>query len=364
VIGAVFGQTEGLFEDTLDIKKLQKAGRVGRIDVEVKEEGGRTAGLVSVPSSLDQATTSLLAAALESIEKVGPYNSKFSLVAIEDFREKKRKEIVERAQDIAQRWKAERMTADAQAITGVVASAEVKKPVNWGPDNLPAGPEVESSDELVIVEGRADVSLLLTVGVKNAVGTNGVNVPNSVAELAKRKKRVTAFLDGDRVGEMILRELLRMGVKVDSVARAPPGKEVEELTPAEALDTLKKPVPLQEYLVVLNSQRKAEIPPEQIKMLKEASARVKEKLISVLLDDEGDTIAEIPVGELFDSLEKHKGAHALVFDGVVTQRLVDRAEAIGVKMLVGERIGKIEKQPSAMMVFRIGDLLSSEQGQA
>lgn len=337
---------------------------MGRIDVELKEEGGRTPGLVSVPSSLDQATTSLLAAALESIEKVGPYNSKFSLVTIEDFREKKRKEIVERAQNIAQRWRAERMTADAEAITGVVASAEATKPISWGPDSLPAGPEVESSDELIIVEGRADVSLLLTVGVKNIVGTNGVNVPNSVAELGKGKKKITAFLDGDRVGEMILRELLRIGVKVDNVARAPAGKEVEDLSPAEALDILKKPVPLQEYLVVLSNQKRSEVPPEQIKMLKNASLRVKEKLISILLDGDGDTIAEIPVGELFNSLEKHKGAHALVFDGVVTQRLVDRAEAMGIKMLVGERIGKIEKQPSAMLIFRISDLLSNERGQA
>jgi DNA primase len=328
----------------------------------LKTEGGRTVGAVIVPSSLDQATTSLLAAALESIEKVGPYNTEFTLVAIDDFREKKRKEIVERAQGIAQRWKAERVTADAQALTGVVASIEVTKPINWGPDNLPAGPEVESSDDLVIVEGRADVSLLLTVGVKNIVGTNGVNVPNSVAELARRKKKITAFLDGDRVGEMILRELLRLGVKINEVARAPPGKEVEELTPTEALDTLRKPIVLQEYLVTLSNQKKSDISPEQAKMLRERASQVKEKLISVMLDESGDTIAEIPVGELFDSLDKHKNVRALVFDGVVTQRLVDRAEAIGVKVLVGERIGKVEKQPSEMMIFRIDDLLSSDQG--
>jgi len=318
--------------------------------------------MVSVPSSLDQPTTALLAAALESIEKVGPYNSKFVLVEVEDFRENKRKQIAERAQVIAQRWRAERMTADAHALTEVTASAAATKPINWGPDSLPAGSEVETADELIIVEGRADVALLLTIGIRNVVGTKGVNAPSSVVDLARDKKKVKAFLDGDRVGDMILRELLRMGVKIDEVARAPQGKEVEELTPSEALDLLKKPLPLQEYLVTVESQKKAEIAPEQVQGLKRWATHVKEKLISVLLDGGGEVIAEIPVGELFDSLDKHKGVHALVFDGVVTQRLIDKSEAIGISIIVGERIGKVEKQPAEMMIFRIEDLLSKDWG--
>lgn len=358
----MFGQTEGLFEETLDIKKLQKAGRAGRIDVELKEENGKTVGVVSVPTSLDQATTALLAATLESIEKVGPYNSKFSLSEIEDFREKKKKEIVDRAQDIAQRWRAERMTADAQALSGVIVSKESPKPISWGDDNLPAGPDVESSDELVVVEGRADTVLLLNLGIRDVVGTNGVNVPKSLADLTNRKRKVKAFLDGDRVGEMILRELLRSGAKIDEVMRAPSGKEVEELTPKEALDILKKPVPLQEYLATLGAQKKAEIAPEQFQKLKERATHVRGKLVSVLLDEKWDMLAEVPVGELYGSLDQYRDARALVFDGVATQRLIDKAEALGMKVIVGERIGKVEKQPSEMMIFRIDDLLSNERG--
>lgn len=335
---------------------MQKGTRIGRIDVDAKEQEGRTVGFVSVPSSMDQPTTALLAASLESIEKVGPYNAKFTLLGIEDFRERKRKEIVNRAQEIMQRWKALRRTEDTKAIANVVEITELSKPINWGPDQLPAGPEAETAEDLTIVEGRADVSILIAAGIKNSVATNGVNVPQSLVNLTKNKRRVMAFLDGDRVGEMILRELLRSGAKLDSIVRAPVGKEVEELSPAEILDLAGKATPVQEYLTTLEVQKRGQLDEKQLNALKEGANHVKGKLLSVILSNDGGQIAEIPVGELFESLDQHREEFAIIFDGVITQRIVDKAESLGYRVIVGERIGKVEKKPSETMVLRIEDL--------
>lgn len=352
-----------MFDETLDLKKLQKSGRVGRIDVDLKAENNKTTGIATVPSSLDQATTALIAASIESIEKVGPYNASFSLIEIEDFREKKRKEILKRAQEIMIKWKAVRKTEESKALSTVMEKAESAKPVSWGPDELPAGPEVDSSEELVIVEGRADVALLLSIGIKNIVATNGVNISPSLVELTKTKKKVTAFVDGDRVGEMILKELLRLNAKIDYVAVAPKGKEVEELSPSEALEILNKALPLQEYLSTTTSQKKLlQLSKEQIALLKEKVAQIKGKLTSLLLDENGNVIEEIPIGELYEKLDQHDNVKYLVFDGVVTQRLLDKSAGLGIQVIVGERIGKVEKQPEKLLVLRSEDLLQlSEQ---
>lgn len=347
-----------MFDETLDLKKLQKSGRVGRIDVDLKAENNKTTGIATVPSSLDQATTALIAASIESIEKVGPYNASFSLVEIEDFREKKRKEILKRAQEIMIKWKAARKTEESKALSTVMEKVESAKPISWGPDELPAGPEVDSSEELIVVEGRADVALLLSIGIKNVVATNGVNISQSLVELTKTKKKVTAFVDGDRVGEMILKELLRLNAKVDYVAVAPRGKEVEELSPSEALEILSKSLPLQEYLSTTTSQRKlSQLSKEQVALLKEKAVQVKGKLTSLLLDEDGNVVEEIPIGELYEKLDKHDNVKYVVFDGVITQRLLDKSASLGIQVIVGERVGKVEKQPESLLVLRSEDLL-------
>lgn len=331
---------------------------MGRIDVDIKSENNKTAGIATVPSSLDQATTALIAASIESIEKVGPYNANFLLLEIEDFREKKRKEILKRAQEIMVKWKAIRKTEETKALSAVLEKAESAKPVSWGPDELPAGPEVDSSEELVVVEGRADITLLLSIGIKNVVATNGVNISQSLVELTKTKKKVVAFLDGDRVGEMILKELLRLGAKVDVVAVAPKGKEVEELSPSEALEVLNKAISLQEYISSVSSQKKlSQLTKEQIALLKEKVAQVKGKLTSLLLDEDGNVVEEIPIGELYEKLDQRDNIKYLVFDGVITQRLLDKSAGLGIQVVVGERIGKVEKQPEKLLVLRSEDLL-------
>jgi hypothetical protein len=239
VVGAVFGQTEGLLGDELDLRDLQESSRVGRIDVSVESENGQSFGEVTVASSLDKVETAILAAALETIDRIGPCQASVEVTSIEDVRAAKRREVVERAKELIAGGFEETSLASSDVLDEVRDAARVEGIVDY--EGLPAGPRVGDSDAVIVVEGRADVLTLLDCGVKNAVAVEGTNVPQAVADLTANRT-VTAFLDGDRGGELILRELAQVG-DVDYVAFAPPGESVEDLGRDAVFEALRGKVP-------------------------------------------------------------------------------------------------------------------------
>ena len=257
VVGAVFGQTEGLLGADLDLRELQKTGRIGRIEVNITSKYGKSSGNILIPSSLDKVETSILAAALETIDRVGPCISKITVTKIEDVRSSKRKQIIDRAKHILTDM-FDNTVPESQEITDAVKQAVRVEEVTFI-DNLPAGPNVLDSDAILVVEGRADVLNLLKYGIKNAIAVEGTNVPQLVAELSK-KKTVTVFTDGDRGGELILKELLQVA-DVDFVARAPDGKGVEELTQKEVIKALRSKVPVEQVVEVPQRRRNKQITP-------------------------------------------------------------------------------------------------------
>ncbi|MEM1557497.1 MAG: toprim domain-containing protein [Thermoproteota archaeon] len=354
MIGAIFGQTEGLFGDILDLKKLQKSGKLGRIDVDIKVEDKKTIGTVIIPNSLDQPTAALLAATLESIERVGPYDAKFKLLELEDVREEKRKKVMERAKDIMQRWSASQRSEVIQMLSRVSEASEVGRIISLAPD-VEGGPEAESSSTLFIVEGRADLTALLRAGIKNVVATNGVNIPQYVVNLTHKKKEVTVLADGDRVGNMIVKELLRRGAKIDYVSKAPQGIEVEEMKPIEILDLISKRVDLKTYLAT-HVPVKQIIPENLLSRVSELKERIRETFMAVLLDADGEIIEEIPVSQLFQRLNELDNVAGIVFDGIVSQRLLDLASAKDIRLIVGERIGSVEKMPTDIIVKTLDEL--------
>jgi DNA primase len=239
VVGAVFGQTEGLLGDELDLRDLQQSSKVGRIDVEVTSENGRSEGEITIATSLDRVETAILAASLETITRVGPCRSTVEVTDIEDVREAKRREIVERAKELLAQSFDESIMTSAEIQEEVRESVRVEDITEY--EGFPAGPRVESSDAIIVVEGRADVLTLLKYGIKNAVAVEGTDVPGLVADLTQ-ERTVTAFLDGDRGGELILRELAQVG-DVDYVTFAPEGRSVEDLSRSEVLTALREKVP-------------------------------------------------------------------------------------------------------------------------
>jgi len=244
VVGAVFGQTEGLLGDELEIRDLQESSKVGRIDVEIASEGGQSFGELTIATSLDKVETAILAAALETIDRIGPCRSMIEVRNIEDVRSARRREVVDRAKRLLREsFDGDVMTSD-ELIDEVRRSIRVEDITEY--EGYPAGPRVEESDAIIVVEGRADVLQLLKYGVKNAVAVEGTDVPDAVAELT-REKTVTAFLDGDRGGDLILKELAQVG-DIDFVATAPEGRSVEDLDRHEVMAALRGKVTHEEFL--------------------------------------------------------------------------------------------------------------------
>ncbi|EQD44761.1 TOPRIM domain protein, partial [mine drainage metagenome] len=246
VVGAVFGQTEGLLGDELDLRDLQKSGRVGRIEVEIDSKKGKSEGEVLIPSSLDQVETAILASGLETVDRIGPCKARIEVVTVEDVRTAKRARIVDRAKGILNKMMTESKDVGADLADEVRKSVQVEEITSYGRERLPAGPNVDASDAIIVVEGRSDVLNLLSCGIKNVIAVEGTSVPETVRELS-RGKTVTAFTDGDRSGELILREMLQT-MDVDFVARAPRGTEVEDLTQKQIMKCLRNKIPINQYL--------------------------------------------------------------------------------------------------------------------
>lgn len=237
VIGAIFGQTEGLLGNDLELRELQRSGKIGRIEVNVNISAGKTKGEIVIPSSLDKTETAIIAAAMEIIQRIGPCNAKIEVQKIEDIRISKRQFVIERAKVLLKELTQETLPDSQELSDEVAQSVRMMEVAEYGKERLPAGPDVDSSDELIVVEGRADVLTLLKHGFKNTISMNGTSCPQTIKDLSKVKS-LTVFVDGDRGGDLIVRELLGVA-DVDFVTKAPDGKEVEELAKKEIHQALR-----------------------------------------------------------------------------------------------------------------------------
>ncbi|MCD6445507.1 DNA primase [Candidatus Bathyarchaeota archaeon] len=351
VIGAVFGQTEGLFGPELDLRELQKSGRIGRIEIEIRSKQDKTTGTIIIPTSLDRVSTALIAASIESINRVGPCASKVTLEKIEDVRESKRKAIIDRAKEILHKWTIESMPSVDEVFKEVAETLKAAKVEKYGPEELSAGPEVDSSKEIIIVEGRADVINLMRCGMHNVIAVEGAKIPETIKKLC-REKEATAFLDGDRGGDLILKELLQVaGIKY--VARAPRGKEVEDLNCKEIFEALENKIPVEG--LVKTEKKKVEFPKKIIQTVKELEGTLE----AVLFNDEMKQIERLPVSQLAEKLQEISGIDTVVFDGVITQRVVDIASRKNIKRIIASRLSDAVKPAANVQLLTFSQVLKS-----
>lgn len=309
IIGAIFGQTEGLLGMELDLRELQKQGKLGRIEVEYKRVGNKTIGTITIPTSLKAVETSLIAAAIETVDRVGPAKARFRVKEIVDVRSSKREYIRNRAKELFVQLLS-KTAPDIEELRRELEEAYYSKQlIEYGEEKLPAGPLVEKSDEIILVEGRADVVNLVKHGILNVLGMNGINIPKSVVELSKRKK-VTLFIDGDRGGELVLRNLLAAGADIDYVAVAPPGREVEELTNKEILKALKSKIPLEQYIKNLRISINND---ENKEKYKELLSKVFDTKKAIVFDEQFNIIDEKPLEEI----DKLPSAYGIAIDKIL-----------------------------------------------
>lgn len=408
VIGAIFGQTEGLLGSEFDLEDLQEKDKIGRVQVDLRYQGNRTIGVIQVPSNLDRVETAIIAAMLETVDRVGPYPARIVVEDIRDLRAEKIKTIIERAKEILR--KIRESEPDVKEVIRQVESelAKVPKLIEYGPERLPAGPDVETADTIIVVEGRADVLNLLRYGYTNVIALEGARekVPETIRNLASKKK-VVLFVDGDRGGELIAMSVIGQ-MKVDFVARAPRDKEVEQLTGREIAKALSEMVTVEEFMKELKAREKPpEVKPEvrevkpvtvpeaEVQPVPEEQAqpqvqevtvkppeqqvqpqvesitiaipknvigeieKLKGTLEGVIYDSSWNEIARVKVKDLFTSLQNMEPgkAFAVVFDGIITQRLVELSAEKGVSLVIGARMGsKLSYKPPNVRVLTFTDI--------
>jgi DNA primase len=348
VIGAVFGQTEGLFGPELDLRELQKTGRIGRIEIDLHSKNDKTTGSITIPTSLDRVSTALIAASIESINRVGPCSARVSLDKIEDIREARRKIIIDRAKEILHKWTIESMPSVDEVYKEISETMKVGKVEKYGPEDLPAGPGLDNAKEIIVVEGRADIINLMRCGIFNTVALEGAKVPESIKKLTKERP-ATALLDGDRGGDLILKELQQV-TNVKFVGRAPRGKEIEECNCKEIAEAIENKVPIAEAVggkPPAPPAKKPE-PPRHIKVevpepIAQAAKALLGTLEAVLLNDKFELIERLPVSQLAEKLQQVTGVDTVVFDGIITQRIVDIAGEKNIRRIVASRISEAVK---------------------
>jgi DNA primase len=384
VVGAIFGQTEGLLGEDLDLRDLQRTGRVGRIDVQIASKKGETKGEILISTSLDRAETAILAASLETIDRVGPCVAHVTVESVEDIRVSKRKKIVERAKEILiERFEDGTIDSD-ELLDDVRQSIRIEKIGSLGDERVPSGPNVLDSDAIIVVEGRADVLNLLRYGIKNAVAVEGTNIPKTVIEMCE-KKTTTAFFDGDRGGELILRELLQVA-DIDYVSFSPRGKSVEDMTRKEVIKTLRNKVPV-EYVRDQYFENSSELPlelprgrsstengesvdrttrhpvserkgkesvPKIPTTIRDHMDEVKGHSLGRFLTEDMTVIKEVQSDEVEKAVETlDTPATGLVIDRAVDQKLLDRLVWKGLEYVAAKDFKGIIKRPLSIRLMKM-----------
>ena len=351
VVGAIFGQTEGLLGEELQLRKLQRTGRIGHVDVNLKSNKGKVSGEILLPSSLDQVSTAVVGAALETIERIGPCKATIKVARIENIHSVKRDTVIDRAKDLLLNIVNEGSN-DSKSILD-----EVRSVLTLGTETnisgMTCGPNAADSEALIIVEGRNDVRNLLKFGIKNAIATMGANVKGELVELAKGKSNVTVFVDGDRGGKLLLMELSgALGKSLTHVAIAPESREVEHLEGKVVTKCLNQKETATKAVSRIKAQLKADDDggapagksngavdvPDNIREWSTHMGELKKNFGLLILED-GTASEPIAGSKLAEYAEGVEGAQCLIVNSKISARMIEIAEVGAIPSVLGSSSG-------------------------
>lgn len=362
VIGAIFGQTEGLLGDQLQLRKLQRTGRIGHVDVVLHQNKGKVQGEIMVTSSLDQVSTAVIGAALETIERIGPCKSSIKVKQIENIRSAKRDHVIDRAKELLVTLvnsgtdESKNILEEVRSVLTLDTEIEIS--------GMTAGPNVENSEAIIIVEGRNDVRNLLKYGIKNAIATMGSGINPELITLASNKKIVTAFLDGDRGGKLLLMELSgKLGKSLSHVSIAPQSREVEHLEGKVITKCLNQKEVASKAVarIQIEIQKDDDDTVGTGSELLEAPEHVKEwanlleglpRNNAIIILEDGSNTDPIGASNLKESLEETKGALGLVFAGKINDKIFDYASGAGIENVLGNSRGKVSRKQDVQALDR------------
>lgn len=341
VIGAIFGQTEGLLGNELEMRELQKEGKIGRIEVDLNIIDGKSVGEIRLPSALDKSETTIIAATLETIDRIGPTEAKISVSKIEDVRGNKRDYIIERARKLLEGLDTDGAGGMAKSLKEESRAAKIQE---YGEERLPCGDI--SGSEVIVVEGRADVVNLLKNRVNNVIGMTGAKLPRAIAELGKEKE-LTLFVDGDRGGKLIAKNVIT-NARIAYVAVAPDGKEVEELEGKEILMSLRKKLPAKVFFNRLNGDDEetpvaSAFSGDPKKLVKEAYESIRGTKKALLISADGAVLKEVAATSAAGAVNRAESKLlAVVVDGQATSSLINACDDLGISYLGATNFAYVE----------------------
>ena len=365
VVGAIFGQTEGLLGEDLQLRKLQRTGRIGHVDVNLNNNKGRVKGEIIMSSSIDQVSTAVIGAALETIDRIGPCKAVIRVQRIENVNSAKRDTVIDRAKTLLMGMIESGADESRNILDEVRSVLTVDTEVEFS--GMTAGPNVKDSEAIIIVEGRNDVRNLLKFGIKNAIATMGSGIKPELIELASKKKSVTAFLDGDRGGRLLLMEISgSLGKSLTHVAMAPQSREVEHLEGKVVTKCLNQKEVANKVVsrvsTALSKEDDASVgrrsaaleAPDEVKGWADKMDGLKTNNAIIILED-GSASEPVGARKLQDALAHAEGAQGLVFAGKVTDRIFDLASGAGIGNVLGKNVGK-DTLMGGVQAFSVKDL--------
>ena len=365
VVGAIFGQTEGLLGEDLQLRKLQRTGRIGHVDVNLNNNKGRVKGEIIMTSSIDQVSTAVIGAALETIDRIGPCKAIIRVQRIENVNSAKRDTVIDRAKSLLMGMiesgadESKNILEEVRSVLTVDTETEIS--------GMTAGPNVKGSEAIIIVEGRNDVRNLLKFGIKNSIATMGSGIKPELIELAMQKKSVTAFLDGDRGGRLLLMELSgSLGKSLTHVAMAPQSREVEHLEGKVVTKCLNQKEAANKAVSRITAELAKEDDasvgrgsaaleaPDEVKGWADKMDGLKTNSAVIILED-GSATDPVGARKLEEALAEAEGAQGLVFAGKVTDRIFDLASGAGIGNVLGKTVGK-DTLKGGVQAFSVKDL--------
>ncbi|MBI2649979.1 DNA primase, partial [Candidatus Woesearchaeota archaeon] len=203
------------------------------------------------------------------------------------------------------------------------------------------------------------------------------------------KKVVTAFVDGDRGGNLIIKELTSVA-DIDFVTKAPDGKEVEEITKKEIHKALRSRISGEQAKLELSRepertsmelvkrqpfhhaqqqfQRPMHRPYQPAPPVRRVQISIEEKssfksmledLIGTrgaeILDNKLSVLGKVPISEINTALKSISNAHAVVFDGSIEREIVKAAEENNVKFLIGMD-SKVKQNETRINLLTVNEL--------
>ncbi len=224
IIGAVFGQTEQVLVEDLDLRKLQKEGKLGRIEVETQYNDEGSIGTITIPSHMDNTNTVIIAAALETIEKIGPCKATAKVRDIENINGLKVREIVAHAKQVLQKFM--EVSIDSQELIDKVNDEmRMEQAEKYGEEGVLCGPKIENYEELIFVEGGEELRNMLKNGIKNVVAFEDLSKRKTLTELGE-KKEIIVFVDKGR--EYLVKRLMEFA-DIDNFSTPEDYKKIKEM---------------------------------------------------------------------------------------------------------------------------------------